>query len=989
MKKGLFSILASALLVVGCQNYDDQFDNLETQINALASVVAGLSQVQSDITALSGTVASLQSSVAGTVATAVDTALADGLANIDTAVAALEDATSTAASSADVQAIADAVTDQQNDLDELLANSSVFNGPVTVRSVAALNAFHAMGSSLNIVNGAVIIEVNAAMDATPELKLKVQELINSMLSVTGDFTFTGTSTSAMPTFLNLSGVSSMTIKGAGDYRLDNIVSAGNIILDNSFKSKVGIVHLGALTTYLKLSDQAGYTGTVSMTSATEFHLTSLAVPAGGVLNITTKKDATVALTALTGLNSLGTTQAMTLAFNGAKNISFTNIKAGTIALTNVQSATISDFYGSIDINGGVENLEITKGVTVDMTDAADLITATIDMATNYDPLVTGTALATAVKVSSYKAMTFASQDLTTAIVSGKVGTLTASATNNLTSLTVKTGSHVTALVVTGNNDLENLIVTGATIGNVTVDNNDNMVNLTLDHTSYVTTTDKGVNVSIDDNADLEGLTINANLIDNLSIQRNADLVKITAGATLLTTGAATATIAIDNNNLTALVATDSYQAATAGTVDAGSYDDGTSGMKSFKTYFGVAAAIPAAGGVKVFFDVISSYSVQGASATAAYVDTTVPAVTYVKPTTAAPNPYSVIFSEINNATTSGNNVVQSVTLVLPVAWDVNGAALALDTNSGGDEITVVNGIGGTKTFADNTSTITTVDHLVAAMNNDTTVPGIKVTAARDAFKEQYVTFAWTTSDGAAGVVSPTAGAGARDLYFTYGTNPETGAAIGSATTLAAGNTSSAIAALLAASFNSIQDAYQASGTAAGKIKIVALTSGTLKEDRSSLAHPFQTFSVSATDSRTTVKLAGAVHRAFSDGASSVTSNTIAIASGLFTLATPTTIYNGLRVTATSTNPNVNYGSMGITVGAVSEAFAGNAGTLSESFTGINVSRNAQLLLAGSNVVAASVNSSALDFVSAFSLNEIQLDVPSTGGTTIRVGWLGL
>ena len=40
MKKGLLSILAGALLVVGCQNYDDQFDSLEQQINALAPKLA-------------------------------------------------------------------------------------------------------------------------------------------------------------------------------------------------------------------------------------------------------------------------------------------------------------------------------------------------------------------------------------------------------------------------------------------------------------------------------------------------------------------------------------------------------------------------------------------------------------------------------------------------------------------------------------------------------------------------------------------------------------------------------------------------------------------------------------------------------------------------------------------------------------------------------------------------------------------------------------
>jgi nitrous oxide reductase accessory protein NosL len=48
MKKGLLSILASSLLVVGCQNYDDQFTLLENQITALTQTVDGLSQVQSD-----------------------------------------------------------------------------------------------------------------------------------------------------------------------------------------------------------------------------------------------------------------------------------------------------------------------------------------------------------------------------------------------------------------------------------------------------------------------------------------------------------------------------------------------------------------------------------------------------------------------------------------------------------------------------------------------------------------------------------------------------------------------------------------------------------------------------------------------------------------------------------------------------------------------------------------------------------------------------
>ena len=48
MKKGLLSLLAVALTVVGCQNYDDQFDELSDQITALSATVQGLSTCRSN-----------------------------------------------------------------------------------------------------------------------------------------------------------------------------------------------------------------------------------------------------------------------------------------------------------------------------------------------------------------------------------------------------------------------------------------------------------------------------------------------------------------------------------------------------------------------------------------------------------------------------------------------------------------------------------------------------------------------------------------------------------------------------------------------------------------------------------------------------------------------------------------------------------------------------------------------------------------------------
>ena len=48
----------------------------------------------------------------------------------------------------DVQAIADAVSGQQADLDELLANSSLFQGDVSITNEATLQAFKNIGSGI-------------------------------------------------------------------------------------------------------------------------------------------------------------------------------------------------------------------------------------------------------------------------------------------------------------------------------------------------------------------------------------------------------------------------------------------------------------------------------------------------------------------------------------------------------------------------------------------------------------------------------------------------------------------------------------------------------------------------------------------------------------------------------------------------------------------------------------------------------------------------
>jgi hypothetical protein len=95
MKKGLLTVLLASLVLVGCQNYDDQFDDLNAQISALKSQVDGLASLTSQVSSLQGTISGLQSGIAAAQAAA-------------TAAGASADAATAAATAAGTTATANA-----------------------------------------------------------------------------------------------------------------------------------------------------------------------------------------------------------------------------------------------------------------------------------------------------------------------------------------------------------------------------------------------------------------------------------------------------------------------------------------------------------------------------------------------------------------------------------------------------------------------------------------------------------------------------------------------------------------------------------------------------------------------------------------------------------------------------------------------------------------------------------------------------------------
>ena len=248
MKKGLLSLLAVALTVVGCQNYDDQFDELSDQITALSSTVQGLSSVADQITALSNTVNGLATaaSVSG---------LQGDITTIKAAVEALEASLADVATAADLGIISSTLADVQADVKELLSANAVINQNITINNVATLEYVESLISTDAddpnvIVNGSITVSVgDAAFDAEhlPRIAAVTDKFATSLKTVTISNTY---SPSTILSFANLAFVD-MALSITGNSNLADGDSSNDVLRtvtgDLTIASIDGDIDLSLLT----------------------------------------------------------------------------------------------------------------------------------------------------------------------------------------------------------------------------------------------------------------------------------------------------------------------------------------------------------------------------------------------------------------------------------------------------------------------------------------------------------------------------------------------------------------------------------------------------------------------------------------------------------------------------------------------------------------------------------------------------------------------
>lgn len=661
MKKGLLSILAGALLVVGCQNYDDQFDQLESQINALASTVAGLSAVQSDLASLSAQVNSLS----GAVDAAVDAALAGGLADIEAAIETLNAAAEAASSNSDIGAIAEDVDQVQSDLAELLAQSSVFQGDVVVSTPAMLQAYWEMGSAVAIVNGYVDIDVTSEMDIT-----KVQDLVNEILVTTEDYAYTaGTGVDTEVTFSNLAGTRSLTLDQEGGYMLEALESATIVSLDDD--SSVDVVHLGSLTSVTSLSDGSG-AGTFTFSKATELHLTTLPrYTATGGLSVGVDEGGVIAMGELTDLDAAGEDYKLILSIDGPDTVSISKISGdktnSKITLSNVINATLTGYDGEVVIGDDVQNFSSDNLVDVTI-NGNDLVTFTATGALNGNSTTADTA---------GPALTLSSQgDLETVTLDGTYTTVDIASNGNLVSVTI--GGTVTGaggVDINTNSDLTTVDVSDLTTDLVDIDGNSDLEALTLDFTTAAgeATTQEGT-IIVNNNESLETLSIGANNIDNLTVTNNADLTEI-EGASLTAIGAVgTPSVTITDNDFNASESNDEDDEFTT-----------DSGMDTLKVYL-TAVAADADSNADVKFDTVDSVvNASGVETASDAVDQYILTLTAKDVTTAAEGEVLASYAYIVTPGASNFGIEINTTIV---TTDINSATsnnpaatIDLDSNS--------------------------------------------------------------------------------------------------------------------------------------------------------------------------------------------------------------------------------------------------------------------------------------------------------------------
>ena len=352
MKKGLLSLLAVALTIVSCQDYDDQFAELTGLVNTLSAEVAGIGQVKTDLGTLSTTVNGLATAASITGISDSQTGLSTGLAAAQSAIASLTLQLNDVASASELAAITASLGIVNDDVKELLSKNAVINQTVTINNEATLIYAETLISSATdapkvIINGGLVISLtptnfDAAMIARVDA---ITPKVATVLGATGvsiSNTTTPVHTVLVPNLTFVDGPYTVTGAPADDSGLRTV------------SGKLTIAHTGAAD-YSQITTVGGDVEVNA--SVTSIDL-SAATIAGGVYS-TGSSVGTITFAKATAVN-IGTSKVQIANLDkavGTVNLGHAGAISGNVTVT-APLATRVDF-GAKSISGTFEVISKT------------------------------------------------------------------------------------------------------------------------------------------------------------------------------------------------------------------------------------------------------------------------------------------------------------------------------------------------------------------------------------------------------------------------------------------------------------------------------------------------------------------------------------------------------------------------------------------------------------------------------------------------------
>ena len=610
MKKGLLGLLVLALAVVGCQNYDDQFDDLNTKISNLSTSVSNLESVQSAVTALGTKIDALSGSAL------TDADLTKILAEVAAVKAEVANIKSTDVSSieTEVDGINAEIDQILEKLGDLLAANAFYEGNLTITNLGQLaNVQELMNTGADdptvTVKGNVFVTVTSAnglKDSIASVNLILSKIravqgtvtvtsdadasLPALTYATGDVDLNGTDGKAAITAAKLLTVDgNMSLTGlTGVVAFPALSSVGTVqVTEVANKATVTTLNLGALTGAATVQTSAG---NLVLAQATNVHLGGV-LPAVVTLNKCvdfqhlaggTQGNLALTIGGTAATFSLGSTK-----FNGTitvtttGDISLANVtEIATTTLVSSKSANVVDLsavtkiVGPVDINAKSTDVNLTALKTLNSTlnihgDATiDLpALATTAVTTITAPLATSFVapmLATTSVVISLKP----SADLTVSILNlADTTTPTDDVPDWARIKTLTLAAQTGSLDVSGATILATLNYTGKATKTAGAGNQDNTLSITASNT-------KLLDLVISSGSYLKTLTVSGSKIVNLTtagaiintdVKNNADLETFAFGHTHLQ-GDNESTVNIVGNTDTKLTTIDLSSLSKVGTV---------------------------------------------------------------------------------------------------------------------------------------------------------------------------------------------------------------------------------------------------------------------------------------------------------------------------------------------------------------------------------------------------------------------------------------